>query len=56
MTALIDRFWIGLGVNAEELEAMTARRALYVGMITMTVAASCVVGGIATNVATMMVA
>ncbi len=51
MTATIDRIWIALGVNADELEAMSARRALYAGMITMSVAATCLIGGIVSNVA-----
>lgn len=49
MTARIDRFWVELGVNATELEALTARRAIYACMIMMTATSLCLLGGIVGN-------
>ncbi len=33
MTTMADQIWIKAGINAEELQAMKGRTALYVGML-----------------------
>ncbi len=51
MTATMDRFWIALGVNEDELGALNARRFIYGGLIVMTGASTCLLAGIVSNVA-----
>lgn len=51
MTALFDRAFIALGVDAGELTDVRGRSAIYLGLIGMTVAAATLVGGICVNIA-----
>jgi hypothetical protein len=54
MTATMDRFWIAIGVNEQELLALKARPAIYAALHAMTGLSTCLATGIVSNVVGMV--
>ncbi|WP_158548654.1 hypothetical protein [Parvularcula marina] len=51
MTAIFDRAFVALGVDAHDLTSVKGRSAIYVGLMAMAVAGVTLAGGIVTNLA-----
>lgn len=49
MTAIFDRAFIALGVDAHEITSLKGRTAIYLGLIAMAATAATLIGGIASN-------
>jgi len=49
MTMHVDRFWVNLGVDADELQALKARGFAYFGLAAMAGLSICLLAGIASN-------
>ena len=56
MTAIFDRAFVALGVDAHDLTNLKGRSAIYFGLTAMAVASATLVGGICTNLAGGLVA
>lgn len=52
MTAIFDRAFVAIGVDAQDLTSLKGRSAIYVGLMGMAVASLTLVGGICTNLVT----
>ncbi len=53
MTTVLDRLWIGLGVDEGELQAVNYRGVIYGALLGMSGASTCLVAGILTNIGVM---
>lgn len=49
MTALFDRAFVALGVDAQELTGVKGRSALYLGLVALAAANTVLLGGICRN-------
>ncbi|MEM9233313.1 MAG: hypothetical protein AAGA69_03645 [Pseudomonadota bacterium] len=49
MTAIYDRVFVALGVDAHDLTSVQGRTGIYLGLTAMAVASLTLVGGICTN-------
>ncbi|WP_158548652.1 hypothetical protein [Parvularcula marina] len=49
MTAIFDRAFVALGVDAHDLTSVKGRSAIYLGLMAMAVACLSLVGGICSN-------
>lgn len=51
MTALFDRAFVALGVDAQDLTSVKGRSSIYLGLMAMVVTSATLVGGIFSNLA-----
>lgn len=51
MTAIFDRAFVALGVDAQDLMSVKGRSSIYFGLMAMVVTSATLVGGIFTNLA-----